>query len=139
MAAEALRNRYGDVGFDKAEAIVALGGDGLMLQTLHQVMERQVPVYGMNFGSVGFLMNEFAADGLVERRGSDLDEGLDRLRDALRDLAERPLEELLDTVLARLVPRAGEDDVAVVAVRVYPEDRPRPAEAGPNRLPPGVV
>ena len=78
-------------------------------------------------------------DGLVERRGSDLDEGLDRLRDALRDLAERPLEELLDTVLARLVPRAGEDDVAVVAVRVYPEDRPRPAEAGPNRLPPGVV
>ena len=77
-------------------------------------------------------------DGLVERRGSDLDEGLDRLRDALRDLAERPLEELLDTVLARLVPRAGEDDVAIVAVRAYPEDRPRPAEAGPNRLPPGV-
>lgn len=67
VAAEALRNRYGDVGFDKAEAIVALGGDGLMLQTLHRVMDRQVPVYGMNFGSVGFLMNEFAADGLVER------------------------------------------------------------------------
>ena len=77
-------------------------------------------------------------DGLVERRGSDLDEGLRRLQDALRDLAERPLEELLDTVLTRLVPGAGEDDVAVVAVRVYPEDRPRPAEAGPNRLPPGV-
>ncbi|TFV76826.1 PAS domain-containing protein [Blastococcus sp. CT_GayMR19] len=77
-------------------------------------------------------------DGLVERRGSDLDEGLDRLREALSDLAERPLEELLDTVLARLVPRAGEDDVAIVAVRVYREDRPRPAEAGPNRLPPGI-
>ena len=77
-------------------------------------------------------------DGLVERRGSDLDEGLHRLREALRDLADRPLEELLDTVLARLVPRPGEDDVAIVAVRVYPEDRPRPAEAGPNRLPPGV-
>ena len=77
-------------------------------------------------------------DGLVERRGSDLDEGLDRLREALRDLAERPLEELLDTVLARLVPRAGEDDVAIVAVRVYPEDRPRPPEAGPNRVPPGI-
>ncbi len=77
-------------------------------------------------------------DGLVERRGSDLDEGLDRLREALRDLAERPLEELLDTVLTRLVPRRGEDDVAIVAVRAYPEDRPRPTEAGPNRLPPGV-
>ena len=77
-------------------------------------------------------------DGLVERRGSDLDEGLDRLREVLADLAERPLEELLDTLLTRLVPRRGEDDVAIVAVRAHPEDRPRPAEAGPNRLPPGV-
>jgi serine phosphatase RsbU (regulator of sigma subunit) len=77
-------------------------------------------------------------DGLVEQRGSDLDEGLDRLREALRDLAERPLEELLDTVLARLVPRGGGDDVAIVAVRTYPEDRPRPPEAGPNRLPVGI-
>ena len=77
-------------------------------------------------------------DGLVERRGSDLDEGVERLREALRDLGERPLEELLDTVLARLVPRASEDDVAIVAVRAYPEDRPRPPEAGPNRLPPGI-
>lgn len=66
-AAAALRSRYGDVGFDAAEVIVALGGDGLMLQTLHRVMEHHVPVYGMNFGSVGFLMNEFAADHLVER------------------------------------------------------------------------
>jgi hypothetical protein len=55
----------------------------------------------------------------------------------LRDLGERPLEDLPDTVLARLVPRAGEDDGAIVAVRVHPEDRPRPPEAGPSRLPPG--
>jgi len=67
VAAEALRNRYGDVGFDNAEVVVALGGDGLMLQTLHRVMDRRVPVYGMNFGSVGFLMNEFGADKLVDR------------------------------------------------------------------------
>ena len=66
-AAEALRARYGETGFDEAEIVVALGGDGLMLQTLHRVMGRQVPVYGMNFGSVGFLMNEFDADGLTER------------------------------------------------------------------------
>jgi serine phosphatase RsbU (regulator of sigma subunit) len=78
-------------------------------------------------------------DGLVERRGCDLDEGMARLREALRDLGELPLEQLLDTVLARLVPSAGEDDVAIVAVRGYPEDRPRPAEAGPHRrIPPGV-
>jgi hypothetical protein len=77
-------------------------------------------------------------DGLLERRDGDLDEGMARLQDALADLGDKSLDELLDTVLARLVPRAGEDDVAIVAVRPYPEDRPRPPEAGPNRLPPGV-
>jgi PAS domain S-box-containing protein len=78
-------------------------------------------------------------DGLVERRGCDLDEGMARLREALCDLGTKPLEELLDTVLSRLVPVAGDDDVAIVAVRGYPEDRPRPPEAGPNRrVPPGV-
>lgn len=62
-----LRARYGDAGFDQAGVIVALGGDGLMLQTLHRKMEHNVPVYGMNFGSVGFLMNEFNADALPAR------------------------------------------------------------------------
>jgi PAS domain S-box-containing protein len=76
-------------------------------------------------------------DGLVERRDSDLDEGMARLQETLRDLAGEPLDTLLDTVLDRLVPVAGQDDVAVVAVRAYAEDRPRPTEAGPNRLPPG--
>lgn len=66
-AAELLRERYGDCGFDKARIVVALGGDGLMLQTLHRTMGKAVPVYGMNFGTIGFLMNEFAADGLAER------------------------------------------------------------------------
>jgi NAD+ kinase len=66
-AAESLRNHYGDVGFEDAGVIVALGGDGLMLQTLHRVMDRGVPVYGMNFGSVGFLMNDFSTERLVER------------------------------------------------------------------------
>jgi NAD+ kinase len=66
-AAQELRARYGDAGFDDANVVVALGGDGLMLQTLHRVMEREVPVYGMNFGSVGFLMNEFERDDLGAR------------------------------------------------------------------------
>src|SRR5690606_2367740 len=66
-AADALRDRYGNAGFDDADIIVALGGDGLMLQTLHEVMDRGIPVYGMNFGSVGFLMNEFGVDRLRER------------------------------------------------------------------------
>jgi NAD+ kinase len=62
-----LRDRYGDVGLGSAEVVVALGGDGLMLQTLHQVMDRRMPVFGMNCGSVGFLMNDFAEAGLIAR------------------------------------------------------------------------
>jgi serine phosphatase RsbU (regulator of sigma subunit) len=77
-------------------------------------------------------------DGLVERRDSDLDAGMTALRAALADLGSTPLEELCDTVLVRLVPDHPGDDVALVAVRAHPEDRPRPQEAGPNRLPAGV-
>jgi PAS domain S-box-containing protein len=77
-------------------------------------------------------------DGLVERRDADLDEGLATLREALRDLGETSLEEFCDTLLERMLPVDGADDVAIVAVRAHPEDRPRPPEAGPDRLPPGV-
>lgn len=66
-AADRLRARYGDVAIENASIVVALGGDGLMLQTLHQAMTQRTPVYGMNFGSVGFLMNDFAEDGLKDR------------------------------------------------------------------------
>lgn len=66
-AAESLRTRYGNVLLEQADVVVALGGDGLMLQTLHRVMDLHIPVYGMNFGSVGFLMNEFSAEKLNQR------------------------------------------------------------------------
>lgn len=62
-----LRDRYGSVSPENADIIVALGGDGLMLQTLHRLMGSGTPIYGMNRGSVGFLMNEYAADTLRER------------------------------------------------------------------------
>ncbi|RYG08618.1 MAG: NAD kinase, partial [Caulobacteraceae bacterium] len=58
---------YGSAEPDTADVIVALGGDGFMLETLHTVMERRTPVFGMNRGSVGFLMNDYAEEGLVER------------------------------------------------------------------------
>jgi PAS domain S-box-containing protein len=77
-------------------------------------------------------------DGLVERRDADLDAGLVRLRDTLIELADLPLEELLDEVLERLVDGHPEDDVALVAVRLHRQDRPRPAEAGPSSVPPNV-
>lgn len=64
---QALTERYGDAPAAEADVIVALGGDGMMLQTLHETMGRKIPVYGMNRGSVGFLMNEYSEEGLVER------------------------------------------------------------------------
>jgi NAD+ kinase len=62
-----LSERYKGVRPEDADVIVALGGDGFMLQTLHAFMNTGKPIYGMNCGSVGFLMNEFTNDGLRER------------------------------------------------------------------------
>ncbi len=66
-AAARLLASYGSCAFDQAEVVVALGGDGFMLETLHRVLGRATPVYGMNCGSVGFLMNPFREDALIER------------------------------------------------------------------------
>ncbi|MEP3045742.1 MAG: NAD kinase [Roseibium sp.] len=66
-AREVLTASYGGVRPEDADIIVALGGDGLMLQTLHAHMGTGTPIYGMNRGSVGFLMNEYRDDGLRER------------------------------------------------------------------------
>ncbi len=62
-----LSNRYGTVDLDRAQVVVALGGDGFMLQTLHAIQDRDLPVYGMNRGTVGFLMNAYSEGGLLER------------------------------------------------------------------------
>jgi NAD+ kinase len=59
--------RYRAAPVDEAEIVVALGGDGFLLQTLHRVIDRGVPVFGMNRGSVGFLLNDFAEERLHER------------------------------------------------------------------------
>jgi NAD+ kinase len=58
---------FGHVALAKADVMVALGGDGLMLHSLHRIMGRNVPIFGMNVGTVGFLMNEFRASGLKGR------------------------------------------------------------------------
>lgn len=69
-AAEALAEmiaRYGNCDPADAEVLVALGGDGFMLHTLHENADRQLPVFGMHLGEVGFLMNRYSAEGLQER------------------------------------------------------------------------
>src|SRR5215471_7826391 len=62
-----LTELYGNRAPAEADVVVALGGDGLMLQTLHQHMRTGKPIYGMHRGTVGFLMNEFSADDLRAR------------------------------------------------------------------------
>ena len=66
-ALEEITSRYKLYDPEDAEVIVALGGDGFMLETQHRFLSHGKPIYGMNRGTVGFLMNEFKADGLAER------------------------------------------------------------------------
>jgi NAD+ kinase len=60
-------------GLDDCDLIIALGGDGLMLKVLHRYMERNVPIYGMNRGSLGFLLNAYNPDKLLERLGKAIE------------------------------------------------------------------
>jgi len=62
-----LRVRYPSVTLAQADVVVALGGDGLMLRTLHRLMNRGTPIFGMNRGTVGFLMNAYRETGLLQR------------------------------------------------------------------------
>lgn len=66
-ACEQLTRAYDGVAPADADVIVALGGDGMMLHTIHDHMDLKAPIYGMNRGSVGFLMNAFEDDNLLER------------------------------------------------------------------------
>ena len=62
-----LQRRYPLVPVEQADVIIALGGDGLMLHSMHKYLHRGVPIYGMNRGTVGFLMNQFCAEDLIAR------------------------------------------------------------------------
>ena len=66
-AMKRLQGRYDHVPAAQADVIVALGGDGFMLRTLHHHIKQNLPIFGMNRGSVGFLMNEYNEDGLTDR------------------------------------------------------------------------
>ena len=70
VARARLAERYGDHDVADAQVIVALGGDGFMLETLHAHLGSDKPIYGMNQGSLGFLMNDYLEDGLFERIGA---------------------------------------------------------------------
>lgn len=62
-----LSARYGNADPESADVVVTLGGDGTMLETLHRQMHREIPIFGMNLGSVGFLMNRYDEEDLMRR------------------------------------------------------------------------
>ena len=89
-----LEQQYGHVDLTKAEVIVALGGDGLMLDALHAAMQTGASVYGMNFGSVGFLMNDFREDDLLIRLADAEHARLHPLRATGEDVYGHPFQGL---------------------------------------------
>jgi NAD+ kinase len=93
-AADRLAALYPMVAPGQANVIVALGGDGVMLQTLHSYMGMEIPIYGMHRGSVGFLMNEYQEYGLLERIQAAKLNIVHPLKMTARDMNGRALEAL---------------------------------------------
>jgi NAD+ kinase len=85
-AKQKLENTYDTVPAGQADAIIALGGDGYLLEVLHDQLDRGTPVYGMNFGSIGFLLNDFHADGLIDRVANSQRVDLHPLRMSVTDV-----------------------------------------------------
>ncbi|MWD27299.1 NAD kinase [Aquicoccus sp. SCR17] len=110
-----LEARYGAVPEAEAEVIVALGGDGFMLQTLHRTQELDVPVYGMNRGTVGFLMNGYSEEDLPERLASAMEEVLNPLsmRATTRDGHEHRALAINEVSLLRQGPQAARLRISV--------------------------
>jgi len=101
--------------------------DADLLLGLDPDTDRHDHVHVLRPGAVVLLYT----DGLVERRGAGIDHGLARLVAAAVGLADRSLDEVCDTLLERLSDASGDDDIAMLAVRVHPRDADRPAESEP--------
>ena len=144
-AHDRLRRCYGDVPPTAADVIVALGGDGLMLQTLHRFMRDRIPIFGMNRGSVGFLMNEFNENDLIGRLERAVVARIHPLAMTAIDASGQRHQGLainevalfrqthLEPFLARCgVARAGRriDELRAIALAVLVDDRPQTCEVG---------
>ncbi len=118
-----LRKRYGDADDEEADLLVALGGDGFMLETLHATMDRPVPIYGMNLGTVGFLLNEFKSDGLHERLDEAAAVGLHplRMRARRRDSSIEDGTAINEVSLFRETRQAAKIRISIDGVARMPE------------------
>lgn len=119
----ALTAAHGNASLAEADVIVALGGDGFMLQTLHEVQASGLPVYGMNCGTVGFLMNAYGAEALRERLRAAEEVGLNPLHMTAVDAAGRVTEALAinEVSLLRMGPQAAKLRILVDGVERMPE------------------
>lgn len=114
-AKTALENLHGNVAPEEADVIVALGGDGFMLKTLHETQHLPAPVYGMNRGTVGFLMNEYSENGLAERLAAAEEEIINPLHMTALD-SEGQMHEALainEVSLLRAGPQAAKLRITV--------------------------
>ena len=114
-ARAALVARHGHCAPDAADVVVALGGDGFMLETLHATTALAVPTYGMNRGTVGFLMNDYAEDGLLERLRSAEEAEIAPLRMRARRAGGEVVEALAinEVSLLRAGPQAARLRISV--------------------------
>ncbi len=139
MARALTRLRWSNAGHPPPMAVrpdgsvvVLTGTEVDLLLGIDPLSSRHESVVSLERGATVLLYT----DGLVERRGQDLETGLGQLSQALGELADLPLDDLCDALLRRMLPESVEDDVALVAVRLHRQDRPRPPEAGPEQVPP---
>ncbi len=118
-----LAARHGQVPVEEAEVIVALGGDGLMLSTLHETTGRGIPVYGMNRGTVGFLMNTYSDERLLERLAAAEEAAINPLRMRATRIDGETVEALAinEVSMLRLGPQAAKIRILVDGRERLPE------------------
>ncbi|WP_226688238.1 MULTISPECIES: NAD kinase [Ruegeria] len=114
-ARESLVKRYGNAAPRDADVVVALGGDGFMLHTLHNMQHLDTPVYGMNRGTIGFLMNEFHKDDLLDRLAAAEEEVINPLAMQAMDQSGKMHEALAinEVSLLRAGPQAARLKISV--------------------------
>lgn len=115
QARDALAKKYGDTSLEQADIVVAVGGDGCMLRALHDSVSHKKPVFGLNRGSVGFLLNEFNEEGLIERLKKAVPVKIHPLRVRVTAAGGKTLEALAinDVALLRETRQAAKITISV--------------------------
>jgi len=123
IAFRELTSRYGQADIAMADVLIVLGGDGTMLQTLHRTLDRRAQIFGMNCGTVGFLMNRFEIDNLRERIARARTAVLHplRMRALCRDGSEHNLLAINEVSLLRETAQTARINIMIDGVERLPE------------------